>query len=135
MLEDMELIWGKTPLVIDNNKSKSSESGNVFDLGGGTLDLTLLNIIRNNEGMINFEVEISDGDTHLGGSDFDNKLIDYCISEFCKNTPNKEENVRKDKKACKRLKIKCENAKKMLSITKKTVITIDNFFGGDDLIV
>ena len=126
---------GEAPLVIDNNKSKSSESAIVFDLGGGTLDITLLNIRKNNEGVINFEVEVSDGDTHLGGSDFDNKLIDYCISEFCKNTSYKEENVRQDKKACKRLKIKCENAKKMLSITKKTVITVENFFKTDDLIV
>ena len=126
---------GEAPLVIDNNKSKSSESAIVFDLGGGTLDITLLNIRKNNEGVINFEVEVSDGDTHLGGSDFDNKLIDYCISEFCKTTPYKEENVRQDKKACKRLKIKCENAKKMLSLTKKTTITVENFFGTEDLIV
>ena len=126
---------GEAPLVIDNVKSKSSENAIVFDLGGGTLDITLLNIRKNNEGIINFEVESSDGDTHLGGSDFDNKLIDYCISEFCRNTSVKEENVRQDKKACKRLKIKCENAKKMLSITKKTVINIDNFFGENDLII
>ena len=125
----------EAPLAIDRIKAKSKENAIVFDLGGGTLDISLLNIRKTTEGIIDFEVESSDGDTHLGGSDFDNKLIDYCIKEFCKQTSNKEENVRKDKKSCKRLKIKCENAKKFLSISKETIININNFFGNDDLIV
>jgi L1 cell adhesion molecule like protein len=66
-------------------------------LGGGALDITLLNISKNKEDIINCYVEISDGDAHLGGSDFDNKLIDYCIQEFCRNTSNKIEDVRQDK--------------------------------------
>ena len=123
------------PLAIEKNKSKSRENAIVFDLGGGTLDLTLLNISKDKEGIINFGVEFTDGDTHLGGSDFDNKLIDYCIQEFCKSTPNNIEDVRKDKKACKRLKIKCENAKKFLSLSNETIISIDNFFGEEDLVI
>ena len=124
---------GEAPLAIERLKSKSQENAIVFDLGGGTLDVTLLNITKNNEGLIGFEVIATDGDIHLGGSDFDNKLIDFCISEFCKTTGNKEENVRQDKKSCKRLKIKCENAKKLLSVTKETIINIDNFYGNEDL--
>ena len=123
------------PLAIEKNKSKSKENAIVFDLGGGTLDITLLNISKNKEGIINFDVLSSDGDTHLGGSDFDNKLIDYCIQEFCKDTSIKIEDVKQDKKACKRLKIKCENAKKFLSISNETIINIDNFYGNEDLVI
>ena len=97
---------GEAPLAIERLKSKSQENAIVFDLGGGTLDITVLNIRKNNEGIINFEVESTNGDTHLGGSDFDNKLIDFCIKDFCLKTGNKEELVRQDKKSCKRLKIK-----------------------------
>ena len=124
---------GEAPLAIERVKSKSQENAIVFDLGGGTLDVTILNIRKNNEGIIHFEVIATDGDIHLGGSDFDNKLIDFCIKEFCKQTGNKEENVRQDKKSCKRLKIKCENAKKLLSVTTETFINIDNFYGKEDL--
>ena len=124
---------GEAPLAIERVQSKSQENAIVFDLGGGTLDVTILNIRKNNEGIIDFEVIATDGNIHLGGSDFDNKLIDFCIKEFCKQTGNKEENVRQDKKSCKRLKIKCENAKKLLSITTETFINIDNFYGKEDL--
>ena len=124
---------GEAPLAIEIMKSKSQENAIVFDLGGGTLDITILNISKNSEGIINFEVESTDGDTHLGGSDFDNKLIDFCIKDFCIKTGNKEEMVRQDKKSCKRLKIKCENAKKLLTVTQQTIINIENFYGKDDL--
>ena len=125
---------GEAPLAIEI-QSKSQENAIVFDLGGGTLDITILNIRKNNEGIINFEVESTDGDTHLGGSDFDNKLIDFCIKDFCIKTGNKEEMVRQDKKSCKRLKIKCENAKKLLTVTQQTIINIENFYGKEDLFV
>lgn len=80
---------GEAPLAIERLKSKSQENAIVFDLGGGTLDITILNIKKNNENIIDFEVIATDGDIHLGGSDFDNKLIDFCIKEFCKQTGNK----------------------------------------------
>ena len=120
---------GEAPLAIERLKTKSEESAIVFDLGGGTLDITLLKIRKNNEGLINFEVERTDGNTHLGGSDFDNKLIDFCIKDFCKKTGNKEENIRQDKKICKRLKIKCENAKKLLMETSLSVAEIGTAVG------
>jgi molecular chaperone DnaK (HSP70) len=114
---------------------KSKENSIVFDLGGGTLDITLLSITKNSEDNINFEILGTDGDIHLGGSDFDNKLIDYCIKEYCKQTGDKEENVRQNKRSCKRLKIKCENAKKLLSISNETIINVENFIGSNDLFV
>ena len=117
------------------NVSKSEQKVIVFDLGGGTFDITLLNIKKNSEGQLVFEVELTNGDIHLGGSDFDNMLIDYCIKEFCKRTENNENEVRKDKRACHRLKIKCENAKKLLSIKNETIINVDNFYNEDDLCI
>jgi len=123
----------EAPLAIESKKY--NEDAIVFDLGGGTFDITILNITKNIQGKINFEILGTDGDIHLGGSDFDNKLIDYCINEFCKQTGNTVENVKQNQKSCKRLKIKCENAKKLLSISKETIINIDNFVGGDDLFV
>ena len=71
-----------------------------------------MNIKKNKDGQLIFEVELTNGDIHLGGSDFDNMMIDYCIKEFCRRTEFDENEVRKDKRACHRLKIKCENAKK-----------------------
>ena len=114
------------PLVCEKNKSE--EKVIVFDLGGGTFDITILNIKKNKEGQLVFEVESTNGDIHLGGSDFDNMLIDYCIKEFCRRTDFDENEVRKDKKACQRLKIKCENAKKLLSTINQTIINVDNFY-------
>ena len=114
---------------------KTQQKVIVFDLGGGTFDITLFNISKNSEGKINFEIELTYGDIHLGGSDFDNMLINYCIKEFCRRTENDENEVRKDKKACRRLKIKCENAKKLLSIKNEAVISVDNFFNEDDLCI
>ena len=116
-------------------KNGSSELVIVFDLGGGTLDVTLLNIKKNNGGNTDFEVLATDGDIHLGGSDFDNKIIDFCINKFCQETGHKEEEIRQDKQTCKRLKIKCENAKKLLSIMNETVINIDNFYGQEDMMI
>ena len=121
------------PLVCEKNKSE--EKVIVFDLGGGTFDITILNIKKNKEGQLVFEVESTNGDIHLGGSDFDNMLIDYCIKEFCRRTDFDENEVRKDKKACQRLKIKCENAKKLLSTINQTIINVDNFYKDEDLCI
>jgi len=127
------IAYGIGKDLIFNGKSKKNSI--VFSLERGTFDITLLSITKNSEDNINFEILGNDGDIHLGGSDFDNKIIDYCINEYCKQTGDNEENVRKNKKACKRLKIKCENAKKLLSISKETIINVENFIGNNDLFV
>ena len=62
----------------------------VFDLGGGTFDVSLVNI-KNNE---KFEVKNTSGNTHLGGEDFEQNLVDYCIQEFCARTKLEEKEIR-----------------------------------------
>jgi heat shock protein 1/8 len=99
----------------------------IFDLGGGTFDVSILNI---ENGL--FVVKSTCGDTHLGGEDFDNKIFDYCISEFSRINNIKEEVLLNPKNRCK-LKKESEIAKKSLSSCQKTVINIDNFHNNIDL--
>jgi len=88
---------------------KSSQEKNVliFDLGGGTFDVSLLTI---EEGI--FEVKATNGHTHLGGEDFDNRLVDYCVAEFKKKTGL---DITGNARALRRLRTQCEKAKRILS--------------------
>ena len=79
----------------------------IFDLGGGTFDVSLLAI---EEGI--FEVKATNGHTHLGGEDFDNKLVDFCMNDFKKKTGN---DISKNPRALRRLRTQCEKAKRILS--------------------
>ena len=119
------------PLV--KEKIHKVENVIVFDLGGGTFDLTLLNVRKKDD--INFEVIGTNGRPNLGGSDFDNILVNYCIKRFCRNTGVKENDIRSNKKVCKRLKIICEAAKKILSESNEAFINIDQFFEKEDFII
>ena len=116
-----------------NELFKTEENVLVFDLGGGTFDLTLLNIQKNNDGLVNFEPISKKGYAHLGGIDFDNKIRDYCIKDFCNIYGYDEECIKKDKKACRKLSIKCEEAKKILSTSDEADINILDFYGGEIL--
>ena len=109
---------------------KKKENIIVFDLGGGTFDITLLNVRKKDD--TDFEIIGTNGISNLGGSDFDNILVDYCIKQFCKNTGLNENDIRKNKKTCKRLKIKCEAAKKLLSESNEAFIKVDQFFDKED---
>ena len=84
----------------------------VFDLGGGTFDVTIL-IMENNQ----FNVKATKGDTHLGGNDFDNILVDYCLKDFCHKMNINENDIKQDSNSLRRLKTQCEKAKKKLSTT------------------
>ena len=88
----------------------------VFDLGGGTFDISIMEI---GEGV--FEVKATNGDTHLGGEDFDLRIVDYLADEF-----NKDQgiNLRKDKMALQRLKEAAEKAKMELSSSQETDINL-----------
>ena len=108
-----------------NEKFKTEENIIVFDLGGGTFDITLLNIRKENDNL-NFDVISTMGDSNLGGSDFDNRLIDYCIKYICKLTKKDEQEIKNNKIAYKRLKVKCENAKKILSVSDVATINFEN---------
>ena len=99
----------------------------VFDLGGGTFDVTLLKI----EDQEIFNVITTDGDSHLGGDDFNKKIMDHCLKEFCAKLGIKEDEIRKDSKAMNRLKIASENAKIKLSSEVETVIDIDDFYNNE----
>ena len=102
----------------------------VFDLGGGSFDISIL-IIENTE----FTVKAKLGDNSLGGIDFDYKLIDFCIKDFCQKMNINENDVRKDLNAIRRLKLQCIKAKKQLSIKDSTNINIYNFFNNSDLYI
>lgn len=95
---------------------KKDEIIAVFDLGGGTFDISILEL---GDGV--FEVKSTNGDTHLGGDDFDQKLIEWIADEFKKSDGI---NLRKDPMALQRLKEAAENAKKELSSSKQTEINL-----------
>ena len=95
---------------------KKEEKIAVFDLGGGTFDISILEI---GEGV--FEVKSTNGDTHLGGEDFDLRLIDYLASEF-KKDPGID--IRNDKMALQRLKEASEKAKMELSTSMETDVNL-----------
>ena len=109
----------------------------VFDLGGGTFDVTILKINQNennnNTGQI-FEVLSTSGDRFLGGEDFDNMLVEDVLDKFCKDNHENKEQIRKDKKAIKKLKIACENIKKVLSYNDYTTLCISHFYNDKDII-
>lgn len=103
----------------------------VFDLGGGTLDVSILNICKGT-----FEVKSTSGDTHLGGEDFDNKLVKYCTTEFAKFnelTPEEIISLLKDARALRRLRSNCEIVKKSLSSCMSANVQVDSFFNSLDL--
>ncbi|KAJ2366559.1 Hsp70 chaperone [Coemansia sp. RSA 2611] len=96
----------------------------IFDLGGGTFDVSLLSI---EDGI--FEVKATAGDTHLGGEDFDNRLVNHFTNEFKrKNKKDMTDNAR----AMRRLRTACERAKRSLSSSAQASIEIDSLFEGMD---
>lgn len=97
----------------------------IFDLGGGTFDVSVLTI---DEGSM-FEVRSTAGDTHLGGEDFDNRLVTYFAEEF-KRKHRKD--IRQNARAVRRLRTACERAKRTLSSSTEASIEIDALFEGTD---
>jgi L1 cell adhesion molecule like protein len=97
----------------------------IFDLGGGTFDVTLLTI----DGGI-FEVKATNGDTHLGGEDFDNRLVNHFIDEFKRK--NKGKDPSSNQRALRRLRTACERAKRTLSSAAQATIEIDALFDNVD---
>jgi len=107
-----------------DKKSTGEKNVLIFDLGGGTFDVSLLTI---EEGI--FEVKATAGDTHLGGEDFDNRLVNHFVAEFKrKNKKDLSSNAR----ALRRLRTACERAKRTLSSAAQTSIEIDSLFEGVD---
>merc|ERR1712070_601305 len=96
----------------------------IFDLGGGTFDVSLLAI---EEGI--FEVKATNGHTHLGGEDFDNKMVEYCIDDFKKKTGI---DISKNNRSLRRLRTQCEKAKRILSSSHSTSIECEALAEGED---
>lgn len=105
---------------------KTEEEKNVliFDLGGGTFDVSLLSI----QGGV-FNVKATAGDTHLGGQDFDNNLLDFFKGDFKKKTGI---DISDDPRALRRLRTAAERAKRSLSSVAQTVAEVDSLSGGED---
>ncbi|XP_056019762.1 heat shock protein 70 B2-like [Ostrea edulis] len=97
----------------------------IFDLGGGTFDVSILTI---DEGSI-FEVLSTAGDTHLGGEDFDNRMVNHFVQEF-KRKYSKD--ISKNNRSLRRLRTACERAKRTLSSSSEGNIEIDSLFEGID---
>jgi len=108
------------------NKKKGGGEKNVliFDLGGGTFDVSLLSI---DDGV--FEVKATAGDTHLGGEDFDERLMEYIAQEFKKKY---KKDLKQSDRSLRRLRSACERAKRTLSSSTQAVIEIDSLFDGID---
>jgi len=126
----MRIINEPTAAAIAYGLDKKAENGGaernvlIFDLGGGTFDVSLLTI---EEGI--FEVKATAGDTHLGGEDFDQRMMNHFVQEFKRK--NKKD-ITGNPRALRRLRTACERAKRTLSSTAQTSIEIDSLFEGVD---
>jgi len=96
----------------------------IFDLGGGTFDVSILSI---DDGI--FEVKATAGDTHLGGEDFDNRMVEHFVKEFQRKH---KKDITGNKRALRRLRTACERAKRTLSASAQANIEIDSLFEGID---
>ena len=107
-----------------DKKGQGERNVLIFDLGGGTFDVSLLTI---DDGI--FEVKATAGDTHLGGEDFDNKLVEYCAADFLKK---KGVDIRSNPRAMRRLRTQAEKAKRILSSSAQTTIEVDSLAESED---
>merc|ERR1719327_467539 len=104
--------------------SASEKNVLIFDLGGGTFDVSILSI---DDGI--FEVKSTAGDTHLGGEDFDNRMVNHFVNEFKRKH---KKDLTSNKRALRRLRTACERAKRTLSASTQANIEIDSLFEGVD---
>jgi len=97
----------------------------IYDMGGGTFDVSILTI---DDGI--FEVKATAGDTHLGGEDFDNRIVDFCMQDFKRK--NRGKDMGQNHRAVRRLRTQCERAKRTLSSSTQATIEIDSLYDGID---
>merc|ERR1719324_278149 len=96
-----------------DKKSEQEKNVLIYDMGGGT-----------------FDVKATAGDTHLGGEDFDNRLVDFCVQDFKRK--NRGKDMMENQRALRRLRTQCERAKRTLSSSTQATIEIDSLFDGID---
>merc|ERR1712047_225062 len=109
---------------LDKKKRGKETNVLIFDLGGGTFDVSILTL---DDGI--FEVKSTAGDTHLGGEDFDNRMVDHFVKEFKRKH---KKDLTGNKRALRRLRTACERAKRTLSASAQASIEIDSLFEGID---
>merc|ERR1712072_1543733 len=109
---------------LGSGKSDKERDVLIYDLGGGTFDVSLLHI----QGGV-FTVKATAGDTHLGGQDFDTNLLEHFKKEFQRKT---KKDLSGDPRALRRLRTACERAKRTLSNGAQTTVEIDSLFDGED---
>merc|ERR1711936_897776 len=109
---------------LDKKKDEKESNVLIFDLGGGTFDVSILSI---DDGI--FEVKSTAGDTHLGGEDFGNRMVDHFINEFKRKH---KKDIKGNKRALRRLRTACERAKRTLSASAQANLEIDSLFEGID---
>ncbi|KAK4993282.1 Heat shock protein ssb1 [Elasticomyces elasticus] len=109
---------------LGSGKSEKERNVLIYDLGGGTFDVSLLHI----QGGV-FTVKATAGDTHLGGQDFDTNLLEHFKKEFQRKT---KKDISGDPRALRRLRTACERAKRTLSNGTQTTVEIDSLFDGED---
>merc|ERR1719171_1139973 len=108
-----------------DKKSSGETNVLIYDMGGGTFDVSLLTI---EDGI--FEVKATAGDTHLGGEDFDNRVVDFCCQDFKRKH---KKDMTGNPRAMRRLRTACERAKRQLSSSTSANIEIDSLHEGQDL--
>jgi len=108
-----------------DKKGEGERNVLIFDLGGGTFDVSLLTI---DDGI--FEVKSTSGDTHLGGEDFDSRMVNYFVDQFKKRTGH---DITDNPRSMRRLRTACERAKRELSTATQAPIEIDSLYQGEDL--
>merc|ERR1719285_1490179 len=127
-LEVLRIINEPTAAAIayglDNAEETEEKNVLIFDLGGGTFDVSLLTI---DEGI--FQVLATAGDTHLGGEDFDNALVDHCTKDFKRKH---KKDMTSNARSMRRLRTQCEQAKRTLSAAVRATIEVDSLFDGID---
>jgi len=109
---------------LGSGKTDKERNVLIYDLGGGTFDVSLLHI----QGGV-FTVKATAGDTHLGGQDFDTALLDHFKNEFKRKS---KLDISDDPRALRRLRSACERAKRTLSSVTQTTVEIDSLSGGED---
>jgi len=111
---------------LDKQDRRGERNVLVFDMGGGTFDVTLLSLEK---GV--FEVRATAGDTHLGGEDFDNILVEHFVNEFNRGSVDV---VRPTEKAMRKLRTACEAAKRILSSATVATVSVTGFHQGEDYV-
>eukprot|EP00397_Hematodinium_sp_SG-2012_P006448 GEMP01006478.1.p1 GENE.GEMP01006478.1~~GEMP01006478.1.p1 ORF type:complete len:779 (+),score=160.90 GEMP01006478.1:38-2374(+) len=110
---------------MDRREEDGKTNALIYDLGGGTFDVSLVQI---ESGV--FDVRATDGDTHLGGEDFDTRIVEWCIEDF--KMKHSKKDLSTNVRAIRRLRTQCERAKRTLSNSLQASIEIDSLFEGID---